>query len=242
MATLGDVLYAGMSSPPPPEQEWLGLVRAIAAGDQVALHALYERSHRLVFTLIMRVTASREKAEQLTLEVFHEVWRRAYRYDPRDGTVLGWLMNQARFRVFARLCSGQWPTDALHPAASLEERLAHRIALDSGEPPVLPGKHHWSEPKWEDVAPGISCKVLASDAATHLVSMLVRLAPGGEYPPHTHAGFEELHLLEGELWIDDRKLYPGDYNLAVPGTGDKRVWSETGCTCVLVTSTKDVLT
>ena len=242
MATLGDVLYAGMSSPPPPEQEWLGLVRAIAAGDQVALHALYERSHRLVFTLIMRITASCEKAEQLTLEVFHEVWRRAYRYDPRDGTVLGWLMNQARFRVFARLCSGQWPTDALHPAASLEERLAHRIALDSGEPPVLPGKHHWSEPKWEDVAPGISCKVLASDAATHLVSMLVRLAPGGEYPPHTHAGFEELHLLEGELWIDDRKLYPGDYNLAVPGTGDKRVWSETGCTCVLVTSTKDVLT
>lgn len=242
MTTLGDVLYAGMSSPPPPEQEWLGLVRAIGAGDQVALHALYERSHRLVFTLIMCITASREKAEQLTLEVFHEVWRRAYRYDPRDGTVLGWLMNQARFRVFARLCSGQWPTDALHPAASLEERLAHRIALDSGEPPVLPGKHDWSEPQWEDVAPGISCKVLALDSDKHLVSMLVRLAPGGEYPPHTHAGFEELHLLEGELWIDDRKLYPGDYNLAVPGTGDKRVWSETGCTCVLVTSTKDVLT
>ena len=241
MATLGDVLYAGMSSPPPPEQEWLGLVRAIGAGDQVALHALYERSHRLVFTLIMCITASREKAEQLTLEVFHEVWRRAYRYDPRDGTVLGWLMNQARFRVFARLCSGQWPTDALHPAASLEERLAHRIALDSGEPPVLPGKHHWSEPKWEDVAPGISCKVLASDAATHLVSMLVRLAPGGEYPPHTHAGVEELHLLDGELWIDDRKLYPGDYNRAEPGTGDKRVWSETGCTCVLITSTQDIL-
>jgi len=58
----------------------------------------------------------------------------------------------------------------------------------------------------------------------------------------THAGLEELHLLEGELWIDERKLYPGDYNRAEPGTGDKRVWSETGCTCVLITSTKDVLT
>ena len=242
MATLGDVLYAGMSSPPPREQEWLGLVQAIAAGDQVALHALYERSNRLVLTSILRITASPEIAEELTLEVFHDVWRRAYRYDPRDGAVLGWLMNQARFRVFVRLCSGQWPTDVLRPAASLEERLAHRIALDSGEPPVLPRKHHWSEPKWEDVAPGISCKVLALDSDKHLVSMLVRLAPGGEYPPHTHAGFEELHLLEGELWIDDRKLYPGDYNRAEPGTGDKRVWSETGCTCVLVTSTKDVLT
>jgi hypothetical protein len=50
-----------------------------------------------------------------------------------------------------------------------------------------------------------------------------------------------LHLLEGELWIDQHKLVPGDYNYAVPGTGDDRVWSETGCTCVLITSIKDVL-
>jgi hypothetical protein len=71
--------------------------------------------------------------------------------------------------------------------------------------------------------------------------MLVRLAPGSCYPPHTHAGVEELHLLDGELWIDDRKLYPGAYNRAEPGTGDERVWSETGCTCVLITSTLDKL-
>jgi anti-sigma factor ChrR (cupin superfamily) len=71
--------------------------------------------------------------------------------------------------------------------------------------------------------------------------MLVRLAPNTEYPPHTHAGVEELHLLDGELWINDRKLYPGDYNYAVPGTDDQRVWSETGCTCVLITSTRDIL-
>jgi anti-sigma factor ChrR (cupin superfamily) len=135
-----------------------------------------------------------------------------------------------------------WPTDVLRPSASLQERLAHRIAQDGGEPPVLPEKHRWSEPQWEDVAPGISCMVLASDADKHLVSMLVRLAPGGEYPPHTHAGVEELHLLDGELWIDERKLYPGDYNRAEPGTGDRRVWSETGCTCVLITSARDILT
>jgi anti-sigma factor ChrR (cupin superfamily) len=71
--------------------------------------------------------------------------------------------------------------------------------------------------------------------------MLVRLTPGGDYPPHSHAGMEELHLLHGELWIDDRKLVPGDYNRALPGTADRRVWSETGCTCVLITSTQDEL-
>ena len=71
--------------------------------------------------------------------------------------------------------------------------------------------------------------------------MLVRLAPGVEYPPHTHAGTEELHLLHGELWIDNRQLYPGDYNRAEQGSADQRVSSETGCTCVLITSPSDVL-
>ena len=134
-----------------------------------------------------------------------------------------------------------WPTDVLRPAASLQARLAGRIAAETGDEPVLPVARQWSEPAWEEVAPGISCKLLATDTEKDMVSMLVRLAPETDYPPHTHAGVEELHLLDGELWIDDRKLYPGDYNRAEPGTGDKRVWSETGCTCVLITSTRDVL-
>jgi anti-sigma factor ChrR (cupin superfamily) len=134
-----------------------------------------------------------------------------------------------------------WPTDVLRPPSALQRRLAERIAAETGEAPVLPMERQWIEPEWEQVAPGIECKLLATDDERHRVSMLVRLAPGAEYPPHTHAGLEELHLLDGELWIDELKLYPGDYNRAVAGTGDKRVWSETGCTCVLITSTKDVL-
>jgi RNA polymerase sigma-70 factor (ECF subfamily) len=100
--TLGDLLYA-KSEPPVSEQDWARLVKLIAAGDQLALHALYERSHRLVFTLIMRITANRETAEELTIDVFHDVWRRASRYDAANGTVLGWIMNQARSRAIDRL-------------------------------------------------------------------------------------------------------------------------------------------
>jgi RNA polymerase sigma-70 factor (ECF subfamily) len=62
------------------------LVRSIAAGDQIALHAIYKRAHRPIFTLIMRLTAIREIAEELTVDVFHDVWRRAGRYDPANGT------------------------------------------------------------------------------------------------------------------------------------------------------------
>jgi len=134
-----------------------------------------------------------------------------------------------------------WPTDVLRPTTALQERLALRIAEETGKEPVLPLAQRWSEPEWEEVAPGIECKLLATDAERHRVSMLVRLAPGANYPAHTHAGVEELHLLDGELWIDARKLFPGDYNYGAPGAGDARVWSETGCTCVLVTSTKDIL-
>src|ERR1044071_3087256 len=101
-ATLGDVLYA-KSKAPVPEQDWAALVQSIAAGDQLALHALYEMAHRIVFTLAMRITANRETAEELTVDVFHDVWRRASGYDPANGTVLGWIMNQARSRAIDRL-------------------------------------------------------------------------------------------------------------------------------------------
>ena len=141
--------------------------------------------------------------------------------------------------VVDRLVS--WPTDVLRPTTALQTRLALRIAEETGKQPVLPPARQWSEPEWEQVAPGIECKLLASDTENHRVSMLVRLAPGASYPAHTHAGVEELHLLDGKLWIDERKLVPGDYNYGAPGTGDQRVWSETGCTCVLVTSTNDIL-
>jgi anti-sigma factor ChrR (cupin superfamily) len=134
-----------------------------------------------------------------------------------------------------------WPTDVLRPPTSLRARLAGRIAVETGKELVQPRARQWSEPEWQQVAPGIECKLLATDVERRRVSMLVRLAPGASYPAHTHADVEELHLLDGELWIDERKLFPGDYNRGAPGASDNRVWSETGCTCVLITSSSDTL-
>ena len=134
-----------------------------------------------------------------------------------------------------------WPTDVLRPSASLWERLAKRIAVTTGREPVLPPSERQAEWEWEEAAPGISYKLLATDTEEKRVSMLVRLAPGTDYPPHRHAGLEELHLLYGELMVDDKKLYPGDYIRAEPDSVDHRVWSETGCTCVLLTSLHDTI-
>ena len=60
-------------------------------------------AHRVVFTLIMRITSNRETAEELTIDVFHDVLRRASRYDAANSMVLGWIMNQARSRAIDRL-------------------------------------------------------------------------------------------------------------------------------------------
>jgi anti-sigma factor ChrR (cupin superfamily) len=129
---------------------------------------------------------------------------------------------------------------ALPPSPDLWNRLLERVGAteQNAAPPATPTG---SEPPWEDVGSGISCQLLSTDRPGDRVTMLVRLAPGASYPPHTHAGVEELHLLNGELWIDEKKLYPGDYNRGEPGDSDQRVWSETGCTCVLITSPADVL-
>jgi RNA polymerase sigma-70 factor (ECF subfamily) len=102
-ATLGDLLYARRTKPPAPEKCWGDLLRAIAGGDQHALHALYSQTHRIVFTLSMRITGNRETAEEVTLDVFHDVWRRASAYDPAGGSVIGWILNQARSRAIDRL-------------------------------------------------------------------------------------------------------------------------------------------
>lgn len=101
--TLGAVLYPGGAQRLVREEEWAALVRAAAAGDQSALHGLYERARRPVFTLAVRITGSRESAEEVTLDVFLDIWRRAWSYDPANGTVLGWIMNQARSRAIDRV-------------------------------------------------------------------------------------------------------------------------------------------
>jgi RNA polymerase sigma-70 factor, ECF subfamily len=101
--TLGDILFADRSEVRPTEDDWLQLVRAVAGGDQRALHSLYEQTYRIVFTLIVRITANQETAEEVTLDVFHDVWRKASAYDPTNGSVVGWIMNQARSRAIDRL-------------------------------------------------------------------------------------------------------------------------------------------
>jgi len=244
LGTLGGLLFGTNRNPYASEQEWAALVRGVAHEDFLAFHALYRRIHGVVFKFLLNGTGNREVAERLTVDVFHDVWRQASLDSLGSASVVGWIMNLARSRALEQLRfqdreQANAALDAV-PPVYLWERLAQHIggALQQN---MFAGPPSATEPDWEDAAPGISYKILARDMRRERVSLLVRLAPGVAYPPHTHAGLEELYLLDGELWIDSEKVGPGEYHRADAGSSDQRVWSETGCSCVLLTSTADIL-
>jgi len=72
--------------------ENLELIRRIALKDTAALDALYERYHRLVFSLVLRVIRVREDAEDVVVDVFWQIWQQAGRYDASRGKPLTWLL------------------------------------------------------------------------------------------------------------------------------------------------------
>jgi RNA polymerase sigma-70 factor (ECF subfamily) len=78
-------------------------VVAIGRGDEQTLQAFYDQTSRIVFTLAMRITEDSQTAEEVTLDVFHDVWRKAEKYDPERGPVIGWLLSITRSRALDRL-------------------------------------------------------------------------------------------------------------------------------------------
>lgn len=75
------------------------LVRAMAAGNQEALAALYSRHCQLMLGLAMRIVRNRREAEDLLHDVFLEAWRTAKDFDPNRGRVRTWLAIRMRSRA-----------------------------------------------------------------------------------------------------------------------------------------------
>ena len=85
------------------ESAWKEYVGRAAAGDQSGLAALYDESNSLVYSVALRMLGHREDAEEVTLDVYTQVWRTAANYDPSRGTVAAWLVTQARSRAIDRM-------------------------------------------------------------------------------------------------------------------------------------------
>ena len=81
----------------------IALLERISARDQGAVADLYDRHHRLLFALILRILRDRGEAEEVLQEVFLSVWTKADTYNPSLGSPVGWLVRLARNRAIDRL-------------------------------------------------------------------------------------------------------------------------------------------
>ncbi len=104
------------------DQELIILVQRIARNDQSALATLYDATNRLAYGLILRVIGDAGTAEEVLLDVYTQVWRKAANYDADRGSPLAWLMTIARTRAIDRLRSGWQDKQRKEPLDLLNDR------------------------------------------------------------------------------------------------------------------------
>ncbi len=85
------------------EPDWSECLRRVAAGDRDALSELYDQTSPLVYGLALRILRNSADAEEVTLDVYTQIWRSAKTYDSRRGSVTAWMATLTRSRAIDRL-------------------------------------------------------------------------------------------------------------------------------------------
>jgi len=101
------------------------LMRRIAQADQAALSTLYQRYGAVIYSLALRVLQNTGLAEEVTQDVFLEVWNRPQIWDPGKGRLSSWMLTIARYTAIDRLRKDQRrPEATTTPLDDLAERLS----------------------------------------------------------------------------------------------------------------------
>lgn len=160
------VVSDSASPGPDDELDVEAVLAAVAGGDLDAFGRLYDALAMLVFGVARRVVRDPSRAEEVTQEVFTEVWRQATRFDPARGSVRTWVLTIAHRRAVDAVRSSQ-------ASRGREEQVARREPLEVAGPEeaVVTAAEH------EDVRRCL-------DSLTPLQSQAVRLAyyQGFTYP------------------------------------------------------------
>jgi len=87
------------------------LLERVATGDQAAFAALYDEVGPKVYGLVRRILRDPAQSEEVTQEVFLDVWRNAARYDRARGRPLTWVLTLTHRRAVDRVRSEQASRD-----------------------------------------------------------------------------------------------------------------------------------
>ncbi|HVF55550.1 MAG TPA: sigma-70 family RNA polymerase sigma factor [Pyrinomonadaceae bacterium] len=114
------------------DPELAELIGRVAGGDEGALTTLYETTSRLVYGLALRILRDAGAAEEVLLDVYTQVWRKAGAYQKGRGTPLSWLTTIARSRAIDRLRAGRYERQRSEQLES-ETQGAHAATIHVGD-------------------------------------------------------------------------------------------------------------
>lgn len=125
---------AGDDPPPDGGREPLEvLLASVARGDLRAFEQLYEAVAGRVFGVVLAVLRDRAMSEEVTQEVFVEVWRGAARYHAPSGSAAGWILTVAHHRAVDRVRAEQAARDREQRQATREHRPAYDDVVEQVE-------------------------------------------------------------------------------------------------------------
>nr|WP_241984262.1 sigma-70 family RNA polymerase sigma factor [Cryobacterium sp. Hb1] len=97
---------AGDLAPPAPASKEELLVQ-VALGDQSAFGELYDQIAPRVLGLVKRLLVDHAQSEEVTQEIFLEIWQSAARYESTRGGASTWILTMAHRRAVDRIRSSQ---------------------------------------------------------------------------------------------------------------------------------------
>jgi RNA polymerase sigma-70 factor (ECF subfamily) len=79
------------------------LLHRSGRGDESAYAEFYDATSTRLFGLVLRVARDIALAEEVTQDVYLHVWRHSARFDPTQGSALGWIMTIAHRAAVERV-------------------------------------------------------------------------------------------------------------------------------------------
>jgi RNA polymerase sigma-70 factor (ECF subfamily) len=128
----------------------------VRLGDESAFAEFYDEVGGVVYGTVLRVIRNPAQAEEVTQEVFVELWRTAARFDPTRGSIRTWAVTMAHRRAVDRVRSEQSArdrevVDATRDVKSEHDQVAEEVAAHLDRERVAHALESLTEPQREAV-------------------------------------------------------------------------------------------
>ena len=87
------------------ERDLAMLISKIAKGCESALKKLYDNTISQVYGLAYKIVSNKPDADEVALDVFKQIWKKAPDYEPGRGSPSAWLITVTRSRAIDKIRS-----------------------------------------------------------------------------------------------------------------------------------------